>query len=335
MNVPCEKRCEILRLHASPDEGSPYWIRFFKERGLTPDEVAEVPSRAGFMDADALRQLPLDEFLSRKVAEAGEHLITGESGGFTGPPVTTAFQRAEFTAGFVTPFLRRAAAIGFPVAGRWLWIGPSGPHTIGKAVRAILEEVGGLDPFSVDFDPRWFNRLPEDSMSRRRYLDHLREQSLRILLRERIEVIFATPPVIAMLAGELPAEKRLAIRGVHYGGMAMTPADYDSFVSAFPNAVHLSGYGNSLFGMFPETGRSARGIEYAISSERIQLDLLGDPGDPESRAPAGGEGRVVMSRFDESVLILNLLERDVATRTETGIVNPRPEPRFACRKVIY
>jgi hypothetical protein len=42
-----------------------------------------------------------------------------------------------------------------------------------------------------------------------------------------------------------------------------------------------------------------------------------------------------MSRYDRSFLILNLLERDIATRTERGILDPRPEARFASQKVIY
>ena len=42
-----------------------------------------------------------------------------------------------------------------------------------------------------------------------------------------------------------------------------------------------------------------------------------------------------MSRYDRSFLILNLLERDIATRTTGGILNPRPEARFAGQKVIY
>ena len=48
-------------------------------------------------------------------------------------------------------------------------------------------------------------------------------------------------------------EQYLRILGVHYGGVALTPGLYDGFRNEmFPNAVHLSGYGNSLFGMCPE-----------------------------------------------------------------------------------
>ena len=336
MTISFAQRLAVLALHGDPERGSPYWIEFFRARGLTAEAVARDPALAGVMDAEALRRRPLEDFVPRAIRESGQPLVTGETGGFTGDPVVTAYLEAEFTAGFVTPFLERAAEIGFPVRCNWLWAGPSGPHIIGKAVRAILREVGGMDPFAVDFDPRWFNKLPEASLSRQRYLDHLHAQILRILERQRVDVLFTTPPVVRMLGETLPEGKRRAIRGIHYGGVAIPAAEYDFFLNAFPNAIHLSGYGNSLFGMFPEETRSAAGIEYRTEgSARIDVGILRDPADLRSAAAPGQEGRIVMSRYDHSFLILNLLERDIATRTERGILDPRPEARFANQKVIY
>ena len=336
MTISFAQRLAVLTLHSDPERGSPYWIELFRARGLTAEAVAQDPALAGGMDAEALRHRPLEDFVPRSILDSGLPLVTGETGGFTGDPIVTAYLEEEFTAGFVTPFIKRAAEIGFPVRCNWLWAGPSGPHIIGKAVRAILREVNGLDPFAVDFDPRWFNKLPEESLSRKRYLEHLHGQILRILERQRIDVLFTTPPVVRMLGEILPESKRLAIRGVHYGGIAIPAAEYDFFLKAFPNAIHLSGYGNSLFGMFPEEARSAAGIEYRTEgSARVEVAILRDPADLRSFAAPGQDGRILMSRYDRSFLILNLLERDIATRTERGILDPRPEARFASQKVIY
>ncbi len=66
----------------------------------------------------------------------------------------------------MTPFLKVAAATGFPADAAWLWIGPSGPHIIGKAVRELARQTGGMDPFSVDFDPRHGPGAPSSSRDR-------------------------------------------------------------------------------------------------------------------------------------------------------------------------
>ena len=57
-----------------------------------------------------------------------------------------------------------------------------------------------MDPFSVDFDPRWAKKLADGSLARRRYLDHVTAQALDVLEREEVGVLFTTPPALAALA---------------------------------------------------------------------------------------------------------------------------------------
>ncbi|MCB1195410.1 hypothetical protein KDK77_04420, partial [bacterium] len=156
-----------------------------------------------------------------------------------------------------------------------------------------------------------------------------------ILNYQHIDVIFSTPPVVHMLAEELPEEKRHAIRGVHYGGVAMSYADYRLFHNAFPNAVHLSGYGNSLFGVFIEDSFDESGIAYCTDSERVEVQVVHQEGSQLEQCAIGEQGRVMMSRFDESFLILNMLERDTAVKTGNGIKNPTPLSKFKPVKVLY
>ncbi|MBM4164508.1 MAG: long-chain fatty acid--CoA ligase [Lentisphaerae bacterium] len=334
--IPIAQRLNCLNWHADPETGSPFWIAFFAGRPELLEAVAENPLTAGLMAVKALREQPLERFVSKGVLARNGRLITGETSGFSGSPVLTVYQEPEFEAGFVDPFLTRAAQIGFPVNRRWLWAGPCGPHIIGKAVHAILAKVGGMDPYSIDFDPRWYRRLEEGSMSRQRYFAHVEEQVWRLASTQKIEVIFSTPPVIAKLAESLPETVRLAIEGIHYGGLSISATDYAWFRERFPRAVHLSGYGNSLFGMFPEIGCGPEGIEYGTESHRVDIQVVEPAGEDGWRVcEAGTAGRVMMSRYDESVLLLNLLERDVAVRTDRGIRNPHPVERQKPLQVIY
>ena len=334
--VTPDTRLRILRLHTDATDGAPYWIETFRRLKLTPEQVAQSPGVAGFMDAEALRQRPIEDFIPRRLLERETRFILSETSGMTGKPIVAAFTEPEFRAAFVDGFMARATEAGFPLRANWLWAGPSGPHAIGKAICEILRVGGGLDPFSIDFDPRWFRKLPEDSIARERYMAHLEAQIMDVLDTQRIDVLFSTPPVIRRLADRLSATRRDAIRGVHYGGMSIGPDDYAALKAAFPKAVHLHGYGNSLFGMFTESASGADGIAYATSgSTRVELDLLaGDEGAFRSCA-VGETGRVMLSRFDESMMILNHLERDLATRTPDGILDPHPPNPAVNRKTIY
>ena len=121
--------------------------------------------------------------------------MVGETAGTSGEPRATTYRDDEFQAAFITPFLRVAQATGFPRGEPWLWVGPSGPHIIGKVVRELARQSGSMDPFSVDFDPRWAKRLADGGLARQRYLEHVSTQALDVLAREPISVLFITPPV--------------------------------------------------------------------------------------------------------------------------------------------
>ena len=105
MTLSFEQRLAALALHSDPEAGSPYWIERFRHLGVTAEAVARDPALAGFMDAEALRRRPLEDFVPRAVLASGRPLVTGETGGFTGDPIVMAYLDEEFTAGFVTPFL--------------------------------------------------------------------------------------------------------------------------------------------------------------------------------------------------------------------------------------
>jgi thienamycin biosynthesis protein ThnN len=302
----------IVRIHFDRQDGSPYWLERQEEIGL--DAIAEIHGlrdleKLGPMDEGALRDRPVLDFVPRSQRSRLAGAVVTETGGTTGPPKRTLFSREEFAQAFVEPFVRVANWVGFPRGGEWLWLGPAGPHVIGRAAAACASALGSPQPFSVDFDPRWFRKLPPDSLARLRYMDHLLEQTRHVLDREPISVIFTTPVVLARLAEKMDAAQRERIRGVHYGGMRVEPELLRAAQTEwFPAAVHIAGYGNSLFGVCMEFGGPPdRTLRYY-------------PYGPRHVVRVAGDGRVWMSRLDATVLIANLAERDTAA--------PLPAPRL-------
>jgi thienamycin biosynthesis protein ThnN len=350
-----DRLCELLALHFHPERGSEYWLR--RQELLGWDVRDRVRTRddlwlLGPTPLADLRGFPLRSFIPRVWHRQAPRFILGETAGTSGTPLTTAYRDDEFQAAFIDPFLRVAQATGFPQGVPWLWVGPSGPHIIGKVVRELSRQTGSMDPFSVDFDPRWAKKLAEGSLARRRYLEHVANQALEVLRREEVGVLFITPPALAALTDHLSDRQREAIHGIHYGGMSLTAETVNGFRSAYPNAVHLAGYGNTLFGVVMELADLPRqNIDYFPLGERLEFHLIEWP-DEEDTAPAvwpprrverGQVGRVLFHRLDESCLLIGVVERDEAERIAPsaearslgsfaeGLRNPRPPEPLAER----
>ena len=319
---------ELLALHFHPRQGSAYWLERQERLGWSVcDRVRTIDDLwlLGSTSVDDLRRLPMRDWIPRGLHGQMSRFLVGETAGTSGEPAATAYRDDEFQAAFVRPFLEVARATGFPRGQAWLWVGPSGPHIIGKAVRAVAQHMESPDPFSVDFDPRWAKRLVDGSLARQRYLDHVIDQALDVLQREPIGVLFTTPPVLTALVERLTDRQREQVHGVHYGGMVITAQQLNGFRSAFPKAVHLSGYGNTLFGVVMEVADEPRqAIDYFPAGERIRFRIVADPGTtwPPRPCERGQIGRVVFDRLDESCLLVGVVERDQAER-----IPPAPAAR--------
>ena len=253
---------DVLALHFDPRTGSPYWLD--RQRRLGFDvrrevrRVDDLPLLGPTAPAD-LTTRPLEDFVPRPLLERKEEWVVAETGGTLGRPTITLWLRRELAAAFVDPFTAVATACRFPVGAGWLFVGPTGPHVIGRAMRGNARALGSAEPFTVDFDPRWAKKLPAGSLAARRYLDHVVEQALAILKVQDVGVLFSTPPVLLALAAAQPAARRERIGGVFYGGLALEPQAAAELLESFPRAVHLAGYGNSLVGLALELAPSTDG----------------------------------------------------------------------------
>lgn len=313
-----------LEIHFDPTQGAPYWLDRARELGFDPHAeikcVADL-SRLGTMDPKSLAHRSLEAFLPRPLLDRRSELIIGQTGGTLGRPVWTAYLETEFQEAFVTPFLVAAEYLGFPANGTWLYAGPSGPHIIARAADAIARASGATPPFGIDFDPRWAGKLATGSFAAERYLRHIVDQALTILESQRITVLFSTPVVIRALADVMRPQQRDRILGVHYGGMAIASSEMRELqTEAFPNAIHLSGYGNTLFGCCLELSAACgRTLTYYPYGDRILFGVL-DGSDEMSGCPdygrSGMAGRLVFSRLDQTMLLVNVVERDDVTLRE-------------------
>lgn len=298
----------IVALHFDSKGGAPFWLEQRDILGFDPlAEVETLPDldRLPAVPREALASRPVTDFVPRRFHGRLDEFVVCETGGTSGPPARTVFRNDEFHAAFVAPFAAAVEATSFPRGGQWLFIGPSGPHPIGKAARLCAAALGAMDPFSVDFDPRWVRKLDAASLGRKRYTAHVLAQAEAILATQRVTVLFATPPVLAALGERLPEPTRAAIRGVHLGGMAGGAEFWLRLTTAwFPNAVALSGYGNSLAGMCPQVKLdSAQPPEYFPHGRRLHYNV---------DAPPGERGAVRFHRLDESCFLPNMVERDEA-----------------------
>jgi len=318
----CQRLRRILEIHFDKDNGTPYWLDRQKEMGVDISKsirCVEDLSILGPMDEHALATRPVEDFIPR-IFRHEKNYILAETAGTLGRPKFAIHREDEFISAFITPFVKAAKRVSFPTSRHWLFVGPTGPHVIGRAARACAGQMDAGDVFTVDFDPRWAKKLPGGSFAAKRYLDHIEAQALSVLEVQNIGVLFSTPVVLNSLAEKMSEKKRSAIEGIHLGGMSASTEFMDKMSEFFPNAVVLSGYGNTLFGMMPQLcyDRHA-GFDYFPYGHRLIVRVIPIATDCEaidisSCVEYGRRGRLVVHRLDEMQFIANFVERDTAIR---------------------
>ena len=336
----------VIGIHFDPDLGTPYWLDRASALGCDPrKEIRSVDDLAilGQMNQDELAERPLLDYIPRRFHDQMHRFIIGQTGGTTGDGVWTAYLVHEFAQAFITPFVAAAKHVGFPTRAQWLFVGPSGPHIIGKVVRALANAMESADPFTIDLDPGWARKLPPGSFAHQRYLTHITEQAMRIINTQHIGVLFTTPAVIESLGQRMTESQHLAIQAIHLGGMQVSIDQLARIYALFPNALVLAGYGNTLMGCCLELDVDPKrtNLDYYPFADRLILDVVNQSGEG---VRDGDEGIVRLTRLDESFLIVNLIERDLARRiapipnapdgyARPGVRNPHPPKSKSTRPV--
>lgn len=302
---------KIRQIHFDSNSGAPFWLQ--RAREMKIDVFKEVNTiddfqKLGRLTLETLRETPPESFIPK--SRIDNMKIPIESGGSSGEPVLTFFSPMEFEQAFVFPFLDVVAKNLFPKDGNWLYLGPTGPHAIGRAANICAKILTKQEPYSIDFDPRWAKKLPFDSLPAKRYLHHLCEQAILVWKRVPISILFATPPILDQLCEMITDEQREKITGIQLGGMNVTAQQWARWKKCFPNAKFLIGYGNSLVGVMYHIDEF-RG--YVLpESKRIAISI-------ESKSKNEMQpGRIIVHRLDHTILYLNLHERDQALQKTTN-----------------
>lgn len=334
----------VIGVHFDPDLGTPFWLDRARDLGCNArTEIRSIAdlSILGEQNQTDLADRPLLDYIPRRFHDQMHRFIIGQTGGTTGHGVWTAYFDHEFKEAFVTPFIVAAKHVGFPARAQWLFIGPSGPHIIGKVIRSLANAMGSADPFTIDLDPGWARKFAAGSFAYRRYLAHITDQAMRIIDTQRIGVLFTTPAVIESLGEHMSDSQRMSIRGIHLGGMQVQGDQLARIYALFPNALVLAGYGNTLMGCCLELSVDPErtNVDYYPFGDRLILDIAGPTGNPVS---VGEQGVVRLTRLDRSFLIVNLRERDLAMGvdqmphspdgyTGAGVRDPHPRESQSTR----
>lgn len=317
----------ILDLHFDPVNGSGYWLDVLEKKGIHRQEFKTAADLhlLGPMNVEALRTRPITDFIPKLLHNRLAEMLLSETGGSTGDPCRRVYLPAEFDKAFVAPWRDAVQNFEFPQQGRWLFVGPSGPHIIAQAARAFARATGCLEPFSIDCDVRWIRQQKAGSMGYLIYMEHLYNQALNIISHQKITVLFTTPPLLLGLASRMTPQQRHQIEGIHTGGMSQDTATSRELARLFPQAIILPGYGNSLFGVtFEKKQDIGKASTFYVHDPSLHLKLIPLPesvDEPPRLTEAvalNHRGRVVFHRFDESFLIINMLERDTAIRIFDG-----------------
>ena len=314
---------KVLAIHFDPNLGTPYWLDRQHQLGIDARKdirSIDTLSLLGEMSQRDLAGQDLRAFIPRRFHDQMHRFIIGQTGGTTGDGVWTAYLDHEFVQAFITPFVIAAKHLKFPTRAQWLFVGPSGPHIIGKVIGALANAMESADPFTIDLDPLWVRRLEPGSFARQRYLTHIIDQTMRVINAQSIGVLFSTPPVIEALALEMSQAQRHGIGAIHFGGMQLTSQQLAKIACDFPHALLLAGYGNTLMGCCLELDAPSNRshLDYYPFGDRLILEIVDQDGHP---VPDGDEGRVRFTRLDDGFLIVSMRERDLARRVAL-IKNP-------------
>lgn len=324
----------IVKIHFSPNTGTPFWIDWAKEAGRNPmEEIRSFDDLRSFphFDGTRLSSEPLDRWVPAHRSELPPHVF--QTGGTTGAPK----ERPSWT-DHEHDYAALATDLPdglFPRDAHWLMLGPTGPRRLRLGLEHTARLRGG-PCHHVDLDPRWVRSLVRggDDETADRYLDHVIAQARAILERHPIRCLFTTPRLLEALGGAMEFADT-DIRGVLCGGTSLSPETgrflAEEILGGGIGLVPI--YGNTLMGLATSAPLSAENgyeVTYHAPQPRAVLRVV-DPDNPDEVVDQGDWGRVELTTLTEEFFLPRLLERDAAIRrgpTEDrpwdGVGNVRP-----------
>jgi hypothetical protein len=146
----------VIDCHFDPAGGSAFWLDRARQLRIDPRRDVhglEDLALLGELSPADLRERPLLDYIPRALHSRMSQLTVAQTGGTTGGGTWTAYEPFEFRQAFVDPFTCAASAMGFPRQQQWLFVGPSGPHIIGRSS-------GTCRPSSAAPNHSWLISIP-------------------------------------------------------------------------------------------------------------------------------------------------------------------------------
>lgn len=312
---------EAMRWHFGAETGSKFWLDRIPSLGFDPrTDIKTFGDLRHFPNfTNDLREVPIRDLIPQGYGPRPEIARVAESGGTTGAPKRVVILR-DWWELLLAECVRHHDAHELPRDTIVLQLGPSGPHAGGEQWRTVHTRRGNIT-LSIDLDPRWVKKLAarEEAEEMGRYVDHVIEQASHHLLSQDVEILGATPPLLAAICRHDQLVERIheRVKALTWGGAHMDADSRQLYrTEIFPGIRLAGGYGTTM-----ALGGGA--------SERPGLPEDGpcimDPFSPYvsftvvnpqtlEQVALGERGQLLVNHVSKSFFLPANLERDEATR---------------------
>lgn len=315
---------EIVKFHFSDNTGSKFWLSKLKELPFDPlKEINGFSDLKKFPDfSDELRNIPIYDLVPKGLRQEQNMLPdVFESGGATGKPKRIIEYNSRLRG---IEWINEVLNLhGFPsneIRGEWLFVGPSGPHIVGRSMGRLAKLRGSMC-FYIDFDPRWVRKCIKggETSTANKYIDHIIQQVKDILIEQNIKVIFITPTILEKLISdkELLKVAKEKIKGIIWSGTSFSSESIRLIKEDIFNGIVVIGlYGNTIMGIAGQRPASvddkypANFYPYFPNSIIEVVDFQ----DSTRLVDYYQTGQVKVTLLTKEMFLPNNLERDQAVR---------------------
>jgi hypothetical protein len=323
----------IVRRHFDPVAGSPYWLNRAASLPFDPLDITRYDELSAFgpLLLDDLRLLDPADLVPLAVARPLSGMIWESSGGTGGP------SRVYYTQPMFEHRLawRRWAneREGFEPGRNWLAAMPAGQHLIEYGAWDLTEPHCAR-VYGVDFDPRWLDRQLRASklQDAMRYTEHVTDQISAVLSTQPVDYICTTSAMLRALARREP-DLVARLNGARLVGSRVTAEMWRMLTKALNGGLLGVSYGNAFGSTLTLSVLEDGGLIVYVPSYPHNTMAVVDPSDWTRVVDNGKDGQIRHTVMHEDLFLPNILERDLATRYDTGdewpcdgVANVRPLP---------
>jgi phenylacetate-coenzyme A ligase PaaK-like adenylate-forming protein len=307
--------------HFGEESGSTFWLRTARTLNFNPltdvNTFADLKLFPNLLNE--LRNVPVADLIPRGYGSPPPIPQIFESGGTTGAPKRTV-QLPDWIEQVIQWQTEDFATGGFLSGRDFLCMMPSGPHGVGYFSRLVSERLGSVF-HTIDLDPRWVKKLAARPQAKAAadvsgYVDHLIEQTVRILQTQDVANLHTTPPLLEAIARDDRAANLVndTVRFTLLSGAHVDADTLDLLREIFPNTAITMVFGSTMILSQAMTRRGGDGAPFIFDPRTPYVVFSVVDPDTGAEVPYGRRGQVVMNHLSKGMFLPNNLERDSAIR---------------------